>query len=92
MYNQSFINSFHGRLESVLYNSCFAITRDISRTPKEKIDQELGLESLQMSCWFGKRNLFFTIFKVDQPKYLFNGIPGKGTPYFIRNIIISPFY
>lgn len=91
LYNQAFINFFHGRLESVLYNSCLAITRDTTRTDKEKIKS--GLEFLQMCCWFRKRYLFFfLIFKSDQLKYLFNIIPCKVYHTLQKILIIFAFH
>ena len=41
-------SSFHDRLESVQYNACLAITGAIRGTTKEKLHQELGLESLRL--------------------------------------------
>ena len=40
--------SFHENLESIQYNACLALTGSISGTSKEKIYQELDLESLQI--------------------------------------------
>ena len=46
LYDQAFNSSFRDRLESVQYNACLAITGAIRGTSKEKLYQELGLESL----------------------------------------------
>ena len=43
------IMSFHQKLES---NACLAITGAIRSTSKEKLYQELGLESLQLRRWY----------------------------------------
>ena len=48
LYDQDFNNSFHGRLESIQYNACLAITGDIRSTSTEKLYQELGLEPLRL--------------------------------------------
>ena len=40
-------SSFHQRLESLQYNAALAITGEIRGTSKEKLYNELGLESLQ---------------------------------------------
>ena len=46
------INSlFHENIESIQYNSAWAITGAIRGTSKEKIYQELGFESLQQRRW-----------------------------------------
>ena len=41
------------------YNACIAITGAIWGTSKEKLDQELGLESLGLRRWYGKLCLFY---------------------------------
>ena len=47
IYDQTYKASFHQRLESLQNNAVFAITGVIRGTSKEKIYNELGLESLQ---------------------------------------------
>ena len=54
LYDQDFNNSFHTKVESIQYNACLAITRAIRGTSREKIYQELGLESLQLRRWYRK--------------------------------------
>ena len=46
IYDQSYNTSFHQRLELFQYNSALAITGAIRGTSKEKLNNELGLESL----------------------------------------------
>ena len=48
LYDQAFNNSLYAKMESIQYNACLAITAVIRGTPREKIYQELGLESLQL--------------------------------------------
>ena len=69
---------------STRYNASLAITRAIRGTSKEKIYQELGLESLQLRCWYRKLCLFYKVFKNEHPKCLFNLIPVRSTPYATR--------
>ena len=45
LYDQAFNNSFHAKMESIQYNACLTITGAIRGTSREKIYQELGLES-----------------------------------------------
>ena len=45
-YDQAYNMSFHQKLESIQYNACLAITGTIRGTSKEKLYQEIGLESL----------------------------------------------
>ena len=47
LYDQASNNSFIEKLESIQYNACLALTGAIRSTSKEKIYQELGLESLR---------------------------------------------
>ena len=81
LYDQAFNNSFHAEMESIQYNACLAITGAIRGTSREKIYQELGLESLQLRRWYRKLCLFYKIFKNEHPKYLFHLIPVRCTPY-----------
>ena len=46
LYDQAYNASFHQKREKTQYNACIAITGVIRGTSKEKIYQELGLESL----------------------------------------------
>ena len=63
LYDQAFDHSFHPKIESIQYNACLAITGAIRGTSREKIYQELGLESLQLRCWYRKLCLFYSFQK-----------------------------
>ena len=73
-------------MESIQYNACLAITGAIRGTSREKIYQESGLESLQLRRWYRKLCLFSKVFKNEHPKYLFNLIPVRSTPYATRTV------
>ena len=75
LYDQAFNALFHENLESIQYNTCLALTGTIRGTSKEKIYQELGLESLQIRRWYRKLCLFYKIYKDQYPSYLDNIIP-----------------
>ena len=47
LYDQTFNESFHQRIESIQYNAGIVITGVIRDTSSEKLYQELGLESLK---------------------------------------------
>ena len=47
LYDKVFNASFHQKIESIQYNACLAVTGIIRGSSREKIYQELGLESLQ---------------------------------------------
>ena len=56
-----------------------------SGTSKEKLFEELGLESLQHRRRYRKLCCFYKILKDQSPKYLFNIIPKLTKPYSTRN-------
>ena len=85
IYDQAYKDSFHQKLESVKYNATLAITEAIRGTTLEKLYQELGLESLQQRCWYGKICSIFKIIKEKSPDYLFNIIPKDNSNYRTRN-------
>ena len=58
IYDQHYNNSFHQKLESIQYNAALAIAGAIRGYSREKLNQELGLESLIQQRWFGKRSSF----------------------------------
>ena len=62
--------SFHQKLESVQYNVWLVITGAIRGTSEEKLYQELGLESLQLRCWYRKLVMLYKIHKNKSPQYL----------------------
>ena len=81
IYDEAFNNSFHQKNESLQYNAALAITGAITRTSREKICLELGLESLQQRRWYRKLCFFFKIYKNQCPKYLFDTIPQSNCQY-----------
>ena len=54
IYKQHYNNYFHQKLESIQYNAALALTGTISGSSREKVYQELGLESLKQRRWFRK--------------------------------------
>ena len=86
------IASFHEKIESIQYNACLALTGAMRGTSKEKIYQELGLESLQIRRWYRKLCLFYKIYKNQSPSYLYNIIPTTNTHYTFRNSDKIPYF
>ena len=72
--------------------ACLALTGEIRGTSKEKIYQELGLESLQIRRWYRKLCLFYKIYKNQSPSYLYNIIPITNTHYTFRNSDKIPYF
>ena len=52
-----------------------AITGTVQGTSREKIYQELGLESLRARRWYKRLSCMFKIVKEEAPNYLINLIP-----------------
>ena len=51
IYDQAYKESSHQKLETIQYNAALAITSAMRGTSREKLYQELGLESLQKHRW-----------------------------------------
>ena len=84
IYDKAYNSSFHQNLEKIQYNSALAITGAIRGTSKEKLYQELGLESLEKRRWYRKLCYFYKIFNKQSPTYLLNVIPVSSRSYFTR--------
>ena len=83
IYDQSYNGSFHQKMESVQYNAPVAITGVIRSTSREKMYQEVGLESLRERQWYRKLCYLFEIFKGQSPEYLFRILPSVSKAYNI---------
>ena len=89
LYDKAFVNSFHDRLEAIQYNTCLAITGAIRGSPREKLYQELGLESLRLWRWYRKLCLFNKVFKNEHPQYFFHLIPVRHSPHTLNIPILN---
>ena len=58
------------KIENIQYKACIAITRAIQGTFRERLYQELGLESLENRRWYGKSIFFHKIVNIATPSYL----------------------
>ena len=90
IYDQSYNNTFHQKMKSIQYNAALALTGAIRGSSREKLYQELGLESLQQRRWYRKLCYFFKLTKNKSPKYLFNYISTVRSTYRTRNIDAIP--
>ena len=75
IYNQPQNEFFCDKLESVQYKTALAITGAIQGTSRDKLYQELGLESLKSRRWYKRLSCMFKIMKKEAPNYLINLIP-----------------
>ena len=85
LYDQAFNNSFHAKLESIQYKASNAILGTINGSNREKVYQELGLESLQSRRWMRKLFMFYKISKDLVPIYLSDLLPKVEKSYNLRN-------
>ena len=63
------------KIETVQYNTALAITGAIRGTSKEKLYQELGLESLKDRRWLRRMPYLYKIISTKLPPYLYEFIP-----------------
>ena len=75
IYDQPQNESFCEKLESVQYKAALAITGAIQGSSREKVYQELGLESLKLRRWYKRLCCMFKIMNENAPHYLINLIP-----------------
>ena len=52
IYDQTFNMSFQQKMETIQYNTSLAIIGAITGSSREKLYQELGLETLQQRHWY----------------------------------------
>ena len=69
------MNPFVKKLESAQYKAALAITGAIQGTSRDKIYQELGLESLKSRRWHKRLSCMFKILNERVPNYLMNLVP-----------------
>ena len=65
IYDQTFNESFHQRIESIQSNAAISITGAIRGTSSEKLCQELGLELLRSGRWLRKLCLFYKYMRIN---------------------------
>ena len=82
IYNQTFNMSFQQKIKTIQYSAVLAITGAIRVSPREKLYQELGLETLQQRRWFIKLCCFYL--KSQSPKYFYSIIPIHNMLYRTR--------
>ena len=75
IYDKPNNDSFIQNIEAVQYNAALAITGAIKGTSRDKIYQELGLESLSSRRWSRRLFNFYKYFTSKSPFYLSDIIP-----------------
>ena len=82
IYDQTFNEYFHQRIESIQHNAAIAITGAISGTSSGRLRVTKIQKMAQKLC------LFYKIYK-NKPPYLYNLIPGRVKFYSTRRIQIN---
>ena len=72
IYDQPNNSSLSDKIESLQYNAVLAITDAIRGTSKEKLYQELGLESLRNRRWFRRMSYLYKIISTKSPPLLYD--------------------
>ena len=85
MYDQTFNEFFHQRIESIQYIAAIAISGAIRGTSSEKLYQELDLESPRSRKWLRKLCLYCKLYRNKSPSYLYNLIPARVKFYSTRS-------
>ena len=63
------------QIKSIQYNAALAITGAIRGASKEKLYQDLGLESLKDRRWLRPTSYLYKIISIKLPSYLYELIP-----------------
>ena len=92
IYDQAYNASSHQKLGLLQYNACLAIAGAIKGTSKEKLYEELGLESLQLLRWYRKLSCFCKLFNNEHLHYLFKLISSRSSGYVTRRMQNIPFF
>ena len=90
IYDHAYSLSFHKKLESIKYNAALALTGDIRGSSREKLYQELGLESLQLRRWYRKLCYFYKIYNKQAPGYLTELILTRNEAYQTNQVANVP--
>ena len=81
----------HQAPELIRYNAALALTGAITGSSREKLYQELGLESPQLRRWYRKLCCFYKIYNKQAPGYLTELIPTLNEAYQTRNAANIPY-
>ena len=92
IYDQPQNESFCDKIESVQYKAALAMTSTIQGTSREKIYQELGLESLKSRRWYKSLCCMYKIMTEKASNYLINLISKCDTTIRTRNNSIPTFH
>ena len=92
IYDQSQNEPFCEKLESVQYKAALPMTGAIQGSSREKLYQDLRLESLKSRRWYRCLCSMYKIMKKEAPNYLTNLIPKCHQSFRTRTNSITTFY
>ena len=92
IYNQLQNESFCNKIESVQYKAALAITGAIQDTSRDKLNQELSLESLKSRRWYKRLCYMYKIMTEKAPNYFINLIPKSDPTIRTRNNSTPTFH
>ena len=92
IYDQPHNVSFCEKLKSVSYKTTLAITCAIQSTSRNKIYEELGIESLEARRWYRRLSFMFKVMKEEAPNYLINLFPKCNQTITTRNSHVPIFH
>ena len=90
-YDQPQNELFCEKIESVQYKATLGITVAIQSTSRDRIYQELGLESLKSRRWYKRLVFMFKIMNEKAPNNLINLIPKYESTIKTRNNSIPSY-
>ena len=83
--------SFSSKLESIQYNAMLAISGAIRGTSREKLYQEIGIESLEDRRWLRRLCLFYKIINNNTPSYLHDLVKKQIPNYSFRSFSVHSY-
>ena len=83
---------FWDKMESVRYKTVLAITGAIQGTSRDKLNQELNLESLKSRRWYKRLCCMYKIMTEKAPNFLRNLIPKCDPTIKTKNKSIPTFH
>ena len=92
IYYQPHNVSFCEKLESVQYKAALAIAGAIKGISRNKIYEELGIQSPKARRWYRRLSCISKTMTEEAPNYLINLIPKYNQTVKTRNSHISIFY
>ena len=82
VYDKPNNKSLTSKLEKMQYRACLATTRAFQVTSCERLNKELGLESLSYRRWTHKLTFFYKIVKANSLQYLSDCLKGNNNSVY----------